>query len=104
MGKYLVRVESMDGFKTNLPVKFGEGFEADRFLIVTMNDDKDSVNHTVIHDLSVDMLSDLFIDEEALIAASIMTKAKHEMCELRKHDAALGLLWKLLGVDEEEED
>lgn len=98
MGKYLIRVESMDHDEV-LYRKFVEGIECDGFVVLAHKGCDAAV---AMHHVSVDDISNMIANESKLAQAAILADAKRRITEIdRKNDmAAKGeALKKLLGMD-----
>ena len=95
MGKYLIRVQSMD-MNEKLDEKYTEGMEVEGFVIMADCGDRNTV---AIHRMSVDGISDIIMHEEKLLAASILAKAKKEITQIAKRELTASALGKLLGLE-----
>lgn len=95
MGKYLIRVQSMD-MDEKLDEKYTEGMEVDGFVIMADCGDRNTV---AIHHMSVDGISDIIMHEEKLLSAGILAKAKKEITQIAKREMTAGALGKLLGLE-----
>lgn len=91
MGKYLIRIEEMDG-GTELNDTFGEGIECDGFAIIGDLADRSKV---AIHGMSVDMLSESIKDSPQLLSAGILAKAKRDIIDLNIKRGGADALRKL---------
>ena len=88
MGKYLVRVEAMDGDE-KLDMEYTDGIECDGFVIVA-----DQGDHTTlaIHKMSIDAISIAISNNDDLMAAGILAKAKREIVDIEKRGIKNNLL------------
>ena len=99
MGKYLIRVESMD-MDEELDPRYAKGIEADGFAIIADRTDDTSV---AMHNMSIDMLSNAFAHNTELLSAGILAKAKRDVVKLnaRKKADTLSELFAALGGDDD---
>lgn len=88
MGKYLVRVEAMDG-EEKLDMEYTDGIECDGFVIVADQEDRNTV---AIHEMSIDDISSAIADNDDLMAAGILAKAKREIVDIKKSGIKNNLL------------
>lgn len=95
MGKYLIRVESMDHDEV-LDSKFVDGIECDGFVVLAHKGDGCQV---AIHDVNVDMISDMIAGSRKVMAASVLAKGKREAADMLRKDDMGDLLGRLLGRD-----
>ena len=95
MGKYLIRVESMD-MDEAFDSKFADGIEADGFVILADNGEKKGV---AIHKMSVDSISDIITHSDDMLMASILAKVKKEIVDLGRKGKAADALSRILGMD-----
>lgn len=98
MGKYLIRVESMDHDEV-LDSKYVEEIECEGFVIMA---DKGDYAAVAMHHVSIDNISDMIANESTLAQAAILADAKRRITEIARKDdmAAKGeALKKLLGMD-----
>ena len=95
MGKYRIRIESMDHDEV-LDSEFVEGIECDGFVVLAHNGKDCKV---AIHQVNVDMISDMIAGSPRVMAASVLAKGKREAADmLRKYEMG-DLLGRLLGRD-----
>lgn len=92
MGKYIIRVESMDHDEA-LDKRYEKGFECDGFCILADEGERDTV---AIEDMSVNMISDVIVHSKQLMSAGILAKAKKEIVEIGRKSATGDLLEKML--------
>lgn len=99
MGKYLIRVESMD-MDEELDPRYAKGIEADGFAIIADRKDDTSV---AMHNMSIDMLSNAFAHNTELLSAGILAKAKRDVVQMnaRKNAGKLGELFSMLGINDD---
>jgi hypothetical protein len=98
MGKYLIRVESMDHDEV-FNKAYSRGFECDGFVIMADKGDDVAV---AMHHVSIDNISDMIAHESTLAQAAILADAKRRITEIaRKDDMAekCEALKKVLGMD-----
>ncbi len=95
MGKYLIRIESMDHDEV-LDSEFVEGIECDGFVVLAHKDDGCQV---AIHNVNVDMISDMIAGSRKVMAASVLAKGKREAADMLRKDEMGDLLGRLLGRD-----
>ena len=95
MGKYLIRVQSMD-MDEKLGEQYTEGMEVDGFVIMADCGERDTV---AIHRMNVDGISDIILHNDNLMSASILAKAKREIIQIAKREMTAGALGKLLGLE-----
>ena len=98
MGKYLIKVESMDHDEV-FDKAYNRGFECDGFVIMA---DKGGDAAVAMHHVSIDNISDMIAHESKLAQAAILADAKRRITEIARKDdmAAKGeALKKLLGMD-----
>ena len=89
MGKYLIRIESMDGrLEPELEETYGQGIECDGFCIIGDTAERNSV---AIHHMSVDSMSAAISGCDNLLSAAILAKAKREIIDMNKRKAANAL-------------
>lgn len=97
MGKYLIRVESMDMDK-DLDQRYADGIDADCFCIVSKDGDKVNL---AIHGMSIDTLSDTFTQNSDLLASAVLAKAKKDVVEICKRSKIEKSLKSVFGVDDD---
>ena len=97
MGKYLIRVESMDMDK-DLNQRYADGIEADCFCIVSQDGAKGNV---AIHGMSIDTLSDTFTKNSDLLASAVLAKAKKDVVEICKRSKIEKSLKSVFGADDD---
>lgn len=95
MGKYLIRVESMDHDEV-LDSEYVEGVECDGFVVLAHKGDGCQV---AIHQVNVDMISDMIAGSRKVMAASVLAKGKREAADMLRNDEMGDLLGRLLGRD-----
>ena len=95
MGKYLIRVQSMD-MDEKMDGEYTEGMEVDGFVIMADRGDRDTV---AIHHMNVDGISDIILHNDKLMSAGILAKAKKEITQIAKREMTAGALGKLLGLE-----
>lgn len=96
MGKYLIRVESMDHDEA-LDERFGKGFECDGFAMIM---DCGKKYMTTIHMMNVDGISDGIKGDDELMSAAILAKAKREIIDIAvERDRGCEMLKAILGMD-----
>ena len=94
MGKYLVRVESMD-MNEKLARRLVDGIELDGLCIFGKNGD-DAIS--MIHKMNVDGMSDVISVSDELMMAAILAKAKREICDIGRRKSVKDIA-KLLGME-----
>ena len=95
MGKYRIKVESMDHDEV-LDSEFVEGIECDGFVVLAHKGDKCQV---AIHQVNLDILSDMIAGSRKMIAASALAKGKMEARDMLRKDKMDDLLGRMLGRD-----
>jgi len=95
MGKYQIRIESMDHDEV-LDNEFVEGIECDGFVVLAHKGEKCQV---AIHNVNVDMISDMIARSRKVMAASALAKGKREAADMLRKDEMGDLLGRLLGRD-----
>jgi hypothetical protein len=95
MGKYLIRVESMDHDEV-LDRDFVEGIECDGFVVLAHNGEGCKV---ILHKVSIDIISDIIASSKKMMAAGILAKAKVDVKAQLRQDEMGDLLGRLLGRD-----
>ena len=95
MGKYLVRVEAMDGDE-KLDMEYTDGIECDGFVVLAHKGDGCQV---AIHQVNVDMISNMIAGSHKVMAASALAKGKREAADMLRRDEMDGMLDRLLGRD-----
>ena len=96
MGKYLIRVESMDHDEA-LDERYGNGIECDGFAMIV---DRGEGYTTAIHRMNVDGISDAIKGDDKLMSAAILAKAKREIIDIAvKGDRKRELLKAMLGME-----
>lgn len=95
MGKYRIRIESMDHDEV-LNSEFVEGIECDGFVVLAHRGEGCQV---AIHDVNVDMISDMIAGSRKVMAASVLAKGKRETADMLRKDEMGDLLGRLLGRD-----
>lgn len=92
MGKYIIRIEAMDGEGKELRDTYGEGIECDGFCIIGDLPDRRKV---AIHGMSIDMLSDAIRSSDQLLSAGILAKAKKDITDMNVKRSGADALRKL---------
>lgn len=95
MGKYRIRIESMDHDEV-LNSEFVEGIECDGFVVLAH---KGEGCQAAIHDVNVDMISDMIAGSRKVMAASVLANGKREAADMLRKDEMGDLLGRLLGRD-----
>lgn len=95
MGKYRIRIESMDHDEV-LDSEFVEGIECDGFVVLAHKGEGCQV---AIHNVNVDMISDMIAGSRKVMAASVLAKGKREAADMLRKDDMGDLLGRLLGRD-----
>lgn len=96
MGKYLVRVESMD-MDERLDQRYTDGIECEGFALIADGGDQSIV---AIHRMSVDGISDAMKNEDKLLSAAILAKAKREITDIAtRQNKGRDMLRTLLGME-----
>jgi hypothetical protein len=95
MGKYLIRVESMDHDEV-LDNEFVEGIECDGFVVLA---NKGEGCQVVLHKVSIDIISDIIASNKKMMAAAILAKAKMDVKAQLRQDEMGDLLGRLLERD-----
>ena len=95
MGKYRIRIESMDHDEV-LDSEFVEGIECDGFVVMAHKGEGCQV---AIHQVNVDMISNMIAGSRKVMAASVLAKGKREAADLLRKDEMGDLLGRLLGRD-----
>lgn len=76
--------------------QYADGIECDRFAILTDSAER----HTVaLHEINVDILSKIIMDNDQLLTAGILAKAKREIVEIARKSEAKERLGRLLGME-----
>lgn len=84
MGKYLIRVESMD-HDEQLDQRYQKGIECDGFVIMA---DKGEGAMTSMHKVSIDTISDMIQGDSKLMQAAILADAKRRIMDIAMKDKA----------------
>ena len=95
MGKYWIRVESMDHDEV-LDSEYVDGIECDGFVVLAHKGEGCKV---AIHQVNVDMISDMIAGSRKVMAASVLAKGKREAADMLRKDNMDDLLGRLLGRD-----
>lgn len=96
MGKYLIRVESMDHDEA-LDERYVKGIECDGFVMLMDCGEKCT---TAIHRMNVDGISEGIKGDDKLMSAAILAKAKREIIDIAvKGDRKRELLKAMLGME-----
>lgn len=93
MGKYRIRIESMDHDEV-LNSEFVEGVECDGFAVLAHQGDGCKV---MLHHVSIDIISDMIASSKKLMAAGILAKAKVDVKAQLRQDEIGDMLGRLLG-------
>lgn len=93
MGKYLIKVESMDGDE-RFNEDFCKGIECDGFAILANQGKGCSV---ALHDIDMDTISDIIGTNAQLLSAGILAKAKVDIAEVTKSGKMKDMLRGLFG-------
>jgi len=84
MGKYLIKVESMDHDEV-IEQQYQEGIECDGFVIMA---DKGKGATVALHTVSVDTISDMINGDSKMIQAGILADAKRRIMDIVMKDKA----------------
>lgn len=84
MGKYLIKVESMD-HDEQLDQVYQDGIECDGFVIMA---DKGEGATVAVHGVSIDDISDMIQGESKLRQAGILAEAKRRIMDIAMKDKA----------------
>lgn len=95
MGKYRIRIESMDHDEV-LDSEYVEGIECDGFVVLAHKGEGCQV---AIHQVNVDIISDMIAGSRKVMAASVLAKGKREAADMLRKDGVDDLLGRLLGRD-----
>ena len=96
MGKYLVKVESMD-MTDKMDEQYENGIECDGFVLIADNGEGYT---TAIHRMSVEGISDALMGDAKLMSAAILAKAKREIIDITvKEERGNAVLKALFGMD-----
>ena len=95
MGKYRIRIESMDHDEV-LDSEFVEGIECDGFVVLAHKGEGCQV---AIHNVNVDIISDMIAGSRKVMAASVLAKGKREAADMLRKNEMGDLLGRLLGRD-----
>jgi len=95
MGKYRIRIESMDHDEV-LDSEYVEGIECDGFVVLAHKGEGCQV---AIHQVNVDMISDMIAGSRKVMAAGVLAKCKREVADMLRKDEMGDLLGRLLGRD-----
>ena len=97
MGKYLVKIESMD-MDEQLDRRYTDGIECEGFTLIA---DGGESNIVAIHKMSVDDISDAMKNEDKLMSAAILAKAKKEIIDIAmRQNKGRDMLRTLLGMED----
>ena len=88
MAKYRIKVEALDG-NEKLDKGYADGIESDAFCIIGK---RGEVGHVSIHKMSVDMISDIIVENSDLMCAGILAKAKKEIGKIKMREEVPDLL------------
>ena len=94
-GKYRIRIESMDHDEV-LDRDYVDGIERDGFVVLAHKGDGCQV---AIHQVNVDIISDMIAGSRKVMAASVLAKGKREAADMLRKDEMGDLLGRLLGRD-----
>lgn len=96
MGKYRIRVESMDNDEA-MDERYGKGIECDGLMMIM---DCGERYTTAIHGMNLDNISDAIKGDDKLMSAAILAKAKREIIGIAvKGDRKRDLLKAMLGME-----
>ena len=95
MGKYRIRVESMDHDEV-LDSEYVEGIECDGFVVLAHKGEGCNV---AIHQVNVDIISSMIAGNSQMMAAGVLAKSKREVADMLRKDKMDDLLGSLLGRD-----
>ena len=95
MDKYRVRIESMDHDEV-LDSEYVEGIECDGFVVLAHQGEGCKV---AIHNVNVDIISDMIAGSRKVMAASVLAKGKREAIDMLRKDEMGDLLGRLMGRD-----
>lgn len=95
MGKYLIKVESMD-MDEQLDERYQNGLECNGFVIMT---DTDSRYDVALHRMSIDSISDVIVNNSTLMSAGILAKAKNEIVECSRAGKMKDMVSRLLDLE-----
>lgn len=96
MGKYLIKVESMD-MTDKMDERYENGIECDGFVLIADNGEGYT---TAIHKMSVDDISDCIKGDSKMMSAAILANAKREIIDITvKEERGNAVLKALLGMD-----
>ena len=95
MGKYLVRVESMDCDEA-MDSRLTDGIECEGFVVLAYKGEGAQV---LIHNVNVDIISDMIAASNKVMAAGMLARGKRDAAELLRKGEMNGLLDRLLGKD-----
>lgn len=84
MGKYLIKVESMD-HDEQLNQEYQDGIECDGFVIMA---DKGEGATVAVHGVSINDISDMIQGESKLRQAAILADAKRRIMDIAMKDKA----------------
>ena len=84
MGKYLIKVESMDHDEV-LDSGYVEGVECDGFVVLAHKGDGCKV---MLHKVSIDIISDMINADSKLRQAAILADAKRRIMDIAMKDKA----------------
>lgn len=84
MGKYLIKVESMDHDEA-LDQEYQDGIECDGFVIMA---DKGKGATLALHKVNVDTISDMIQGDSKLMQAAILAEAKRRIMDIAMNDKA----------------
>lgn len=84
MGKYLIKVESMD-HDEQLDQWYQKGIECDGFVIMA---DRGEGGTAALHGVSVDTISDMINGDSKLMQAGILADAKRRIMDIAMKDKA----------------
>ena len=84
MGKYLIKVESMD-YDEVIEQQYQEGIECDGFVIMA---DKGKGATICLQSVNVDTISEMIQGDSKLMQAAILAEAKQKIMEIAMKDKA----------------
>lgn len=84
MGKYLIKVESMDHDEA-MDEQYQRGIECDGFVIMA---DKGEGATVCMHHVSIDTISNMIVHESKVMQAAILADAKRQIMAMAAKDEA----------------
>jgi len=95
MGKYRIRIESMDHDEV-LDSEYVEGIECEGFVVLAHKGEGCQV---AIHNVNMDIISDMLSSSKKMMAAGILAKAKVDVKAQLRQDEMGDLMGRLMGRD-----